>query len=259
MNNLVPFSFEDKSIRVVSDERGEPLFVAKDVAEALDYVWNGTSRIEHVPVEWRMVTSVVTTAGLKDMAVLTEQGLYFFLGRSDKPKALPFQKWIAGDVLPSIRKTGAYIANPTKLVGAAEAVPALMSAAKAFGFVGNQAILSTNQAIAKHYGVNLLEDMGQTHLPAPHNEALLTPTDLALRLGIGKLKANPLLIDCGLQVIRHDHKDRPYYELTDAGKEYGIYLDTGKKAHGTPVRQIKWRTGVLPILEARHMIEVEEA
>jgi len=42
------------------------------------------------------------------MLCLTEQGLYFFLARSDKPKALPFQKWLAGDVLPSIRKTGSY-------------------------------------------------------------------------------------------------------------------------------------------------------
>lgn len=37
-----------------------------------------------------------------------EPGLYWFLGRSDKPKALPFQKWIYGEVLPSIRKTGGY-------------------------------------------------------------------------------------------------------------------------------------------------------
>jgi phage antirepressor YoqD-like protein len=43
------------------------------------------------------------------MAVLTEQGLYFFLARSDKPLALPFQKWIAGEVIPSIRKHGAYL------------------------------------------------------------------------------------------------------------------------------------------------------
>ena len=37
-----------------------------------------------------------------------EQGLYFFLARSDKPMALPFQKWLAGDVLPSIRRHGLY-------------------------------------------------------------------------------------------------------------------------------------------------------
>lgn len=48
------------------------------------------------------------------MLCLSEQGLYFFLGRSDKPKALPYQKWIAGEVVPSIRKHGAYL-TPAKL------------------------------------------------------------------------------------------------------------------------------------------------
>jgi phage antirepressor YoqD-like protein len=42
------------------------------------------------------------------MVVLTEQGLYFFLARSDKPLALPFQKWIAGEVIPTLRRTGEY-------------------------------------------------------------------------------------------------------------------------------------------------------
>ena len=42
------------------------------------------------------------------MLCLTEQGVYFFLGRSDKPKALPYQMWIAGDVVPSIHATGSY-------------------------------------------------------------------------------------------------------------------------------------------------------
>ena len=42
------------------------------------------------------------------MLCLTENGVYFFLGRSDKEKALPYQMWIAEDVVPSIRKTGSY-------------------------------------------------------------------------------------------------------------------------------------------------------
>lgn len=49
------------------------------------------------------------------MLTLSEQGLYFFLGRSDKPKALPFQKWLAGEVLPAIRKTGKYEKQPHPL------------------------------------------------------------------------------------------------------------------------------------------------
>lgn len=42
------------------------------------------------------------------MLTLSEQGLYFFVARSDKPAALPFQKWLAGEVLPALRKTGRY-------------------------------------------------------------------------------------------------------------------------------------------------------
>lgn len=88
---------------------GEPWFIARDVAEALDYTWNGSIAIGHVPEEWRGVRSVLTPRGSQELVVLSEQGLYFFLGRSDKPKALPFQKWIAGKVLPAIRKTGRYV------------------------------------------------------------------------------------------------------------------------------------------------------
>lgn len=47
------------------------------------------------------------------MVVLSEHGLYFFLNRSDKPRAIPFQKKVAGEILPAIRKTGRYEA-PTE-------------------------------------------------------------------------------------------------------------------------------------------------
>lgn len=106
--NIVPFAFDDVLVRVHADENGEPLFVAKDVAGALEYNWNGSACIAHLPDEWKMVRSVLTISGEKDTWFLSEQGLYFFLARSDKPKALPFQKWLAGEVLPAIRKTGVY-------------------------------------------------------------------------------------------------------------------------------------------------------
>ena len=109
----MPQIFENKefgAVRTFRDKAGEPLFVAKDVALALGYEWNGNARIAHIPAEWRGVTSVVTPSGTQEMVVLIEQGLYFFLGRSDKPKALPFQKWLAGEVLPAIRRTGRYVA-----------------------------------------------------------------------------------------------------------------------------------------------------
>ncbi len=112
MSNIIPFNYENKEIRTIQDENNELWVVAKDLAEALGYKWNGSSRVAHIPEEWKGVTSVVTPGGLQDITILSEQGVYFFLCRSDKPKAIPLQKWIAGEVLPTIRKTGSYT-SPT--------------------------------------------------------------------------------------------------------------------------------------------------
>ena len=106
------------SVRVLRDEAGEPLFVAKDVALALEYPESSVNQVNNlmrlVPEEWKGHNRIMTPGGWQNMLTLTEQGLYFFLGRSDKPKALPFQKWLAGEVLPSIRRTGHYGAPQTE-------------------------------------------------------------------------------------------------------------------------------------------------
>jgi anti-repressor protein len=107
MNTIQNFNFSNQSIRVIM-VNGNPWWCAKDVAEALGCTWCGTSSIKHVPDQWTGVYSVPTPSGIQEMICLSEQGLYFFLGRSDKPKALPFQMWISGDIIPQIRKTGSY-------------------------------------------------------------------------------------------------------------------------------------------------------
>ncbi|MDR0618895.1 MAG: phage antirepressor KilAC domain-containing protein [Bacteroidales bacterium] len=96
-------------IRILKNESGEFHFVAKDVAERLGYNTDGGMGkiLSHIPSEWKFSTP--NPNGGADITILSEQGLYFFLARSDKPTALPFQKWIAGEVLPSIRKQGGYM------------------------------------------------------------------------------------------------------------------------------------------------------
>jgi prophage antirepressor-like protein len=121
MMELTVFKYKANKVRTIM-ENGEPRFVAKDVAEIVDIVWKGTKTIAHVPEVWRGGSSVDTPSGVQEMAVLTEQGLYFFLARSDKPAALPFQMFIAGEVLPQIRKTGSYVKTPQTYIQALEAL-----------------------------------------------------------------------------------------------------------------------------------------
>lgn len=129
MSEPSKYVFEGQDVRVVVDAHGEPRFVAKDVAEALGYVWNGTARVAHVPEEWRGKSLVSTSSGAQEMTVLTEAGLGFFLLRSDKPGALPMQRWLASDVLPSIRRTGVYAGLPVGAQFARHAIRSLVDGA----------------------------------------------------------------------------------------------------------------------------------
>ena len=113
-NGIQVFSAETfGSVRVI-ENCGELFFVARDILRALEYAddYNPSRAIQAVPEEWKGVHRMHTPGGEQEMLTLSEQGLYFFLARSDKPKALPYQKWIAEEVLPSIRKTGSYSMAP---------------------------------------------------------------------------------------------------------------------------------------------------
>ena len=111
--SLQIFSFDGKQTRVTMVD-GEPWIVAKDVADALGYSRFDSNLLLNVPDEWKGTKRIRTLGGEQEMLCLSEQGLYFFLGRSDKGNAISYQKWIAGEVVPSIRKHGVYM-TPEKI------------------------------------------------------------------------------------------------------------------------------------------------
>lgn len=101
--SLINFSFCSNNIRVVTDENGEPWFVAADVCAALE-IGNPSDAIKRVDEEDRTLVSI---EGLQ-INVLSESGLYSLVLGSRKPEAKAFKRWITSEVLPSIRKTGGY-------------------------------------------------------------------------------------------------------------------------------------------------------
>lgn len=109
MSSLIPFSFESHEVCFIPENDSFSV-VAKDIADALGYERFDSNLLLSVPEDWKGKKPVRTPGGIQEMLTLSEPGLYFFIGRSDKPKALSFQKWVAGEVLPSIRKTGRYTA-----------------------------------------------------------------------------------------------------------------------------------------------------
>ncbi len=104
MGRLVIFKNNTMQIRVIEDENGKVWFSARDVAEAMGHKWYGLETVRHVPGQWRRMESVSAVTGLKDILCLSEKGLYWFLNRSDKSTAIPFQTWIAEEVVPSMSR-----------------------------------------------------------------------------------------------------------------------------------------------------------
>src|SRR5574343_32908 len=249
----MPFSFESSSIRVVTKEDGSWSVVAKDVAIALGYAAFNKHLLDSVPDEWKGMNPIHTLGGVQDLLCLTESGLYHFLSRSDKPKAIPFQKWLAGEVLPSIRKTGSYNLPETIQHQSPIELPFLESAmsiaregaklARAFGFKGSMIALSGNTLAKTVTGVDMLALMGATNLIADPRGMTYTPTELGAMCDpkLSAIKFNLLLEAAGLQT-----KEFGSWLPTDAADGKFEWLHTNKRhTDGTPVKQIKWFSSVL--------------
>ncbi len=108
MTNIIPFDFNSNEIRVIQDESGEPWFVAKDVADILEY--SQTDKMTKLLDDDEFQNRQIGGSGFnnKGTLLINESGLYSAVLRSKKPQAKKFKKWITSEVLPSIRKTGSY-------------------------------------------------------------------------------------------------------------------------------------------------------
>ena len=109
-------NYQGFEVRCVEDENNVIWFVAKDIVAAVGAdITNISKAVSHVPSKWSTRYPIPTAFGEKNMQCLSEEGVNFYLFRSDKPKALPFQEWLAGEVLPSLHKHGGYIVGQEQM------------------------------------------------------------------------------------------------------------------------------------------------
>ena len=237
------FNFEGNNLVRVIERDGEIYFVAKDVAQALGYSSSSTPAqlMQSVPEIWKGIKRIDTPGGEQEMLCLTEQGLYFFLGRSDKPKALPYQMWIAGEVIPSIRKTGSYGIKSAIPSGAMEGAKFVFMSA---GITENQLALALDKVYKSFVGRSALE-AGEIVLKVPTKHQILTPTEIGSHFGFSGQRVNEILAGAGYQ-----HKIAGKWEPLEPGEPFAVMLDTGKKhSSGVPVRQLKWDSSILDELK----------
>lgn len=112
-NNLQLFDFKGNQVRILTDENGEPWFSGQDICCVLD---TGTNHLREY-LDADEITNIRTTDivqnGGKAPVFISEPGLYKLIMRSRKPEAKEFQRWVAHEVLPSIRRHGVYATDAT--------------------------------------------------------------------------------------------------------------------------------------------------
>lgn len=250
MSNITPFEFEQLPVRVITID-GEPWFVGKEIAEVLGYkdATNAMKQhckgvVKHHPLQ--------TKGGMQELRIINEPDMLRLIVGSQLPAAARFEAWVFEDVLPTIRKTGSYTVKrrrsaPTRLQQSTEAARAFqpfMKVALLLGCDRNAAAISANQAIMKLTSVNLLEDLGQTHLEAEHAGHWYNPTEIGRETGHSARAVNILMAELGLQRCIEGR-----WEPTEFGKEMSRTFDTGKKhGSGVPVTQVKWSSNVIPMI-----------
>lgn len=127
MNELKIFNYEGNQVRTIQ-KGGELWFALRDVCEVLGL---GSSHkvFERLDDDERNFTPIIDAVGRKqETAIVNESGLYHVILRSNKPEAKPFRRWVTSEVLPSIRRTGGYIAGQEQLTPEELMAKALMVA-----------------------------------------------------------------------------------------------------------------------------------
>lgn len=222
---LQAFNFNSHALRVIVDDNGEFWFIAKDVAEILDYsdAHKMTSRLDSDEVQNRQIRGF----GNRGVNLISESGLYSSILGSNKPEAKAFKKLVTSEILPSIRKTGGYQAQLPSFEEALKGITVLADYLR----LSNTGRIALVKPVVEQYGINAalpdyVNDAPPSELSAGSSKPVSTASALLKQHGIAMsaVKFNQLLYQHGVieQLSRKSSKGvKNYWSIADGYLEYG--------------------------------------
>ncbi len=249
MSTLIPFQFESHALRVQVDEVGQPWFNASDVCDVLDMGNPSQAMKSHVDPDDLQKLEVIDALGRTQRSNhVNESGLYALILGSTKDAAKRFKRWVTSEVLPSIRKTGAYSAAPVAALPAPtqDRVSSLLligdAVAKVPGVKAGIAMAATLTCIQENTGL-VIETLRRA-LPAANEPTCShNATQLGKLAGSSAKATNQRLALLGFQV----RNERDEWELTDAGKTWAEAMPFSRNGHSG--YHILWNPAVVEQLK----------
>lgn len=200
------------------------------------------------------MNTIHTLGGKQEVTTINESGLYSLILTSRKPEAKAFKKWITSEVLPSIRKSGQYSVQPSK-IPFNEAAAGLEIIYRSLN-VSKSSKLGLFRGLAEDYGLSTkrLPDytVDAPTITAGSSVPTISITEVIKRSGLkmSAMAANLRLESLGL--IKQEYRPstcgngiKKYWTITSKGLEYGKNLTSDKNPRETTVH---WYTTSLESL-----------
>lgn len=222
--NEMIFNFKGNELAAITDENGDPWFVAKHVADLLGYK-NSSRDIHRHCKSLKMLKStesVLLDVPPRGLVIIPERDVYRLVMRSNMPEAEKFEEWVVGEVLPSIRKTGGY------------QVPVTREQELAKSFLLATEVIEEQKSMIQEQTKKIEEDAPKVEYyeKAGNAKGLMTITDAVKRMNlkIGRNKAFEKMRSEGVLQSSKSSWNQPYQTFIDRGyfvvKQKILFNDT---------------------------------
>ena len=231
-SEIANYDFHGNNVRILIDQDNAPWFIAKDICNVLDIRTNSIRAIldEDEVGELANVNTIdIAQNGGRAPLIVSESGFYKLVMRSRKTVAKEFQRWVTRDVLPSIRKHGAYMTPDTIREALADPDTLIMLATKLKE--------ETEEKMAAQEQVRVLQPKARAYEDFCEAPDLLTVRDAAAQLTTAGLPIR----ECELRAWMLDHEW--IYRHNGAYKPYAAHSIAGHLRLVPPKRSGRHRDG----------------
>lgn len=252
-NNLQIFNFNNNEVRTLMID-DEPYFVGKDVASTLGYKNTKDALSKHVDTEDARGSRITTPSGIQNMKVINESGVYSLIFGSGLDSASEFKHWVTKEVLPSIRKNGAYLTD-TKIEEVLTNPDTIISLAQQLKTEREEKLVLTQQVAESRPKADYYDKIMKS-------KSLVTISQIAGDYGWSAQRMNTMLHELGVQykvggqwLLYAKHKDHGY-TFSDTANI------TGKDGEDKVVMNTKWtqkgRVFIYNLLKANDIVPTIE-
>lgn len=253
MDEVQNFDFEGNEVRTLT-VNGEPYFVGKDVTDVLGYSNNRDALSKHVDNEDKLTSQIATAGQMRSQTVITESGVYSLIFGSKLESAKRFKRWVTHEVLPTIRKHGAYLTD--------DKIEEVLSDPDTIIKLATQLKDERTGRLIAEQRVNELQPKADYYDHILQNKGLVPITSIAKNYGWSATRMNRELHDLGVQFNQsgswylyskyqdhgYTHTEPFHYIGKDGNEQVTPKTKWTQKGH-IFIYQLLKKHGVLPMIE----------